>query len=55
MGHVNIVEDQSDPDLEVIKCSTQLSMKFKPLINTEIAQINGNFRFNLKLNHKNLS
>ena len=25
--------------------STQLSMKFKPLINTDIAKINGNFRY----------
>ena len=33
---------------EVIKhfsCSTQMSMKFKLLINTEIAKRNGNFRF----------
>ena len=36
------------PGPEVIKlfsCSTQLSMKFKLLINTEIDKINGNFRF----------
>ena len=35
---------------EVIKlfsCSTQLSMKFKMLLNIEIAKINGIFRFNL--------
>ena len=35
-------------DSEVIKlvsCSTQLNMKFKRLINTEKAKINGNFRF----------
>ena len=34
---------------EVIKlfsCSTQLSMKFKMLINIEIAKIDGIFRFN---------
>ena len=37
------------PGAEVIKlfsCSTQLSMKFKMLINIEIAKINGIFRFN---------
>ena len=28
-------------------CSTLLSMKFKLLINTEIAKVNGNFRFKL--------
>ena len=36
------------PCLEVIKlfsCSTQLSLKFQLLINTEIAQINLNFGF----------
>ena len=36
------------PGSENIKhfsCSTQLSMKFKLLINTEIAKINGNIRF----------
>ena len=36
------------PVLKVIKlfsCSTQLSMKFKLLITTVIAKINGNFRF----------
>ena len=38
------------PGAEVIKlfsCSTQLSMKFKMLINIEIAKIHGIFRFNL--------
>ena len=38
----------SVPGPEVIKlfsCSTQLSMKFKMLINIEIAKINGNFMF----------
>ena len=38
------------PGAEVIKlfsCSTQLSMKFKMLINIEIAKIDGIFRFNL--------
>ena len=37
------------PGAEVIKlfsCSTQLSMKFKMLINIEIAKIDGIFRFN---------
>ena len=37
------------PGAEVIKlfsCSTQLSMKFKMLINIEIAKIYGIFRFN---------
>ena len=36
------------PGPEVIKllsCSAQLSIKFIQLINTEIAKINGNFRF----------
>ena len=37
------------PEAEVIKlfsCSTQLSMKFKMLINIEITKIDGIFRFN---------
>ena len=39
----------TNPGAEVIKlfsCSTQLSMKFKMLINIEIAKIDGIFRFN---------
>ena len=40
---------QTAPGAEVIKllsCSTQLSMKFKMLINIEIAKIYGIFMFN---------
>ena len=39
---------ESTPGPEVIKlfsCSSQLSVKFQMLINTDIAKINGNFRF----------
>ena len=40
------VFSQSGPKvIKLFSCSTQLSMKFKMLINIEIAKINGNFRF----------
>ena len=34
----------SSPEVIEISCSTLLSMKFKLLLNTEIAKITGNFR-----------
>ena len=50
MQNPNFSYLRSGPGAEVIKvfsCSTQLSMKFKMLINIEIAKIDGIFRFNL--------
>ena len=38
-------EDNVPRFINLFPCSTQLSMKFKFLVNTEIAQINGNFLF----------
>ena len=54
MPHLNNTKDvafdhTNSSEAGVIKlfsCSTQLSMKFKMLINIEIAKINGFFRLN---------
>ena len=37
--------DQAQEVVKLFSFSTKVSMKFKLLINLEIAQINGNFRF----------
>ena len=38
--------DSGSEIIKLFSCSTQLSMKFRLLINIKIAKINGNFRFN---------
>ena len=40
----NLLETPGPEVIKLFSCSTQLSMKFKLLINTENAKINGNFR-----------
>ena len=41
----NMANSPGPKVIKLFSCSTQLSMKFKILINIEIAKLNGNFRF----------